>query len=81
MSQPTDRELIDRWKSEQAPLLPLLHAFHDRDGFLSDDALRVVAEGLRIPIADLFRPRPTSPTASVDASDPPFRFVSLSRRI
>lgn len=35
-------------------MLPALHAFHDRDGYLSDDALRAVAKGLRIPIADLF---------------------------
>jgi formate dehydrogenase subunit gamma len=35
-------------------LLPLLHAFHDRDGYLSDDALRAVATALRIPLADLY---------------------------
>jgi len=35
-------------------LLPLLHAFHDRDGYLSDDALRAVSEGLKTPLADLF---------------------------
>ena len=51
---PTDRELIQRWRDEPAPLLPLLHAFHDRDGSLSEDALRAVAEGLRIPLADLY---------------------------
>ena len=50
----TDEELIARWRDEPAPLLPLLHAFHDRDGFLSDDAIRAVAEGLRIPPADLY---------------------------
>ena len=54
MSTSTNDELIARWRSEPAPLLPLLHAFHDRDGYLSDDALRAVAKGLRIPIADLF---------------------------
>ncbi|MEM7158300.1 MAG: NADH-ubiquinone oxidoreductase-F iron-sulfur binding region domain-containing protein [Myxococcota bacterium] len=54
MSTSTDDELIARWRSEPAPLLPLLHAFHDRDGYLSDDALRAVAKGLRMPIADLF---------------------------
>ncbi len=54
MSKPTDDELIERWRNEPAPLLPLLHAFHDRDGYLRDDALRAVAAGLRIPIADLF---------------------------
>jgi len=42
------------WRHEPAPLLPLLHAFHDRDGRLSDEALRAVSDGLRIPIAELF---------------------------
>jgi NADH-quinone oxidoreductase subunit F len=35
-------------------LLPLLHAFHDRDGFLSEDAIRAVSEGLSTPLADLY---------------------------
>ncbi len=50
----TNEELLARWRDEPAPLLPLLHAFHDRDGFLSEDALRHVADGLRIPLADLY---------------------------
>ncbi len=50
----TDEELVARWKDEPAPLLPLLHAFHDRDGYLSEDAIRAVSEGLRIPLADLY---------------------------
>ncbi|UCC25154.1 MAG: NAD(P)H-dependent oxidoreductase subunit E [Gemmatimonadales bacterium] len=54
MSTPTDQDLIQRWKGEEAPLLPLLHAFHDRDGFLSEAALRSVSAGLRIPLADLY---------------------------
>lgn len=49
-----NQELIDTWRDEPAPLLPLLHAFHDRDGYLSEEVLREVAKGLRIPIADLF---------------------------
>lgn len=49
-----NQELIENWRNEPAPLLPLLHAFHDRDGYLSEDVLREVARGLRIPIADLF---------------------------
>lgn len=49
-----DQMLVDRWRHQPAPLLPLLHAFHDRDGYLSDEALRTVAAGLRIPIAELF---------------------------
>ena len=54
MSDPIDHELIARWRDKPAPLLPLLHAFHDRDGYLSDDALRAVATVLRIPLADLY---------------------------
>ncbi len=54
MSHPSDQELIDRWRQEPAPLLPILHAFHDRDGYLSDAALTTIATALRIPVADLF---------------------------
>ncbi|MDJ0837375.1 MAG: NADH-ubiquinone oxidoreductase-F iron-sulfur binding region domain-containing protein [Acidobacteriota bacterium] len=50
----TDAQILERYAREPAPLLPVLHAFHDRDGYLSEEALRVVADGLRIPIADLF---------------------------
>lgn len=49
-----DRTLIDRWKGEEAPLLPLLHAFHERDGYLSEEAMRAISEGLRIPLAELY---------------------------
>jgi NADH-quinone oxidoreductase subunit F len=51
---PKNDELIERAKSEPAPLLPLLHRLHERDGYLSEEALRAVSKGLRIPIADLF---------------------------
>ena len=54
MTSPTNQELITRWRHEPAPLLPLLHAFHDRDRYLSDEALRAVALGLKVPIAELF---------------------------
>ncbi len=54
MTAPTDQQLLDHWRSEPAPLLPLLHAFHDRDGYLSESALRQVAQALRIPLADLY---------------------------
>jgi len=50
----TDQDLVERWKPEPAPLLPLLHAFHERDGYLSEEALRAVSKGLRIPLADLY---------------------------
>ncbi|MGI9628086.1 MAG: NADH-ubiquinone oxidoreductase-F iron-sulfur binding region domain-containing protein [Longimicrobiales bacterium] len=54
MPTATDDELLLRWKDQPAPLLPLLHAFHERDGYLSEGALNAVAGGLRIPIAELF---------------------------
>ena len=54
MSTPTNRELIECWRDEPAPLLPLLHAFHDRDGYISEEALRDIAVGLRVSLADLY---------------------------
>jgi NADH-quinone oxidoreductase subunit F len=54
MTSPTNQELIEHWRSEPAPLLPLLNAFHDRDGYLSEEAIREVANALKIPLADLF---------------------------
>ncbi len=54
MSTSTNREVIARWRDAPAPLLALLHAFHDRDGFISEAALRDIAVGLRIPLAELF---------------------------
>ncbi len=54
MADATNDELIARWKNEEAPLLPLLHAFHDRDGHLSEAALRDISEQTRIPLAELY---------------------------
>ncbi len=51
---PTNDDLIAEAREEPAPLLPLLHRFHERDGYLSEEALRAASRGLRIPIADLF---------------------------
>ena len=51
---PTDTDIISSWVNEPAPLLAVLHALHDRDGTLGDDALRAASEGLRIPMADLY---------------------------
>jgi NADH-quinone oxidoreductase subunit F len=50
----TNEEILARWQGEPAPLLPVLHAFHDRDGYLSESVLRAVSKALRIPSADLF---------------------------
>src|SRR4051812_13819173 len=52
--EPTDQQLIEQWRGQPAPFLSLLHAFHDRDGYLSETAMRAIARGLRQPIADLF---------------------------
>ena len=54
MSRDTDTELVNQWCKEPAPLLPLLHAFQNRDGCLTEDALRSVSDGLKIPLAELF---------------------------
>ncbi|MFQ5690157.1 MAG: NADH-ubiquinone oxidoreductase-F iron-sulfur binding region domain-containing protein [Gemmatimonadota bacterium] len=54
MSVPTNQKLLDRWREEPAPLLPLLHAFHERDGCLSEESVRAISAGLRIPLAELF---------------------------
>ena len=51
---PTNAELIEIWRDAPAPLLSILHAFHDRDGFVSEAALRDIAVGFRIPLAELF---------------------------
>ena len=51
---PSDEELVQTWRGAPAPLLPLLHAFQDRDGWLTESAMRAVAAGLRIPLADLY---------------------------
>jgi NADH-quinone oxidoreductase subunit F len=53
-SQMTDSAIFDRYRHEPAPLLPILHAFHDRDGYLSETALRAVSAELKHPLADLY---------------------------
>ena len=50
----TDLSLIGRFRDEPAPLLPVLHAFHDRDGFISPGAIEAIGKELRIPLADLY---------------------------
>lgn len=54
MSSQSNDALVARWKDEPAPLLPLLHAFHNRDGYLSEESIRAVSDGLKIPIAELW---------------------------
>ncbi len=50
----TDRALIGRYRDEPAPLLPVLHAFHNRDGFIGAGAMEAIGKELRIPLADLY---------------------------
>ena len=54
MPATSDRDLIETWQDAPAPLLPLLHAFHDRDGYLAEDSIRAISGGLRIPLAELY---------------------------
>ncbi len=54
MTVPTNAALISAWRDAPAPLLGVLHAFHDRDGFISEASLRDIASGFRIPLAELF---------------------------
>ena len=50
----TNEEIIEKWLGEDAPLLPVLHAFHDRDNYLSDESIKFVSDKLKIPIAELY---------------------------
>jgi NADH-quinone oxidoreductase subunit F len=54
MTGSTNEEIFARHSGRSAPLLPILHEFHDRDGHLSEAALRAVSHELRTPLADLF---------------------------
>ena len=46
--------IIRHWKAQPAPLLGVLHAFHDRDGFLSEETIRDISKGMKIPLAELY---------------------------
>ena len=50
----SDMALIDRYRDEPAPLLPILHAFHDRDGYIGAAAIEAIGKALRTPLADLY---------------------------
>ncbi len=54
MEGSSNEEILARWRDQPAPLLPVLHAFQERDGYLSEEALRVVSRELRIPLAELY---------------------------
>ncbi len=51
---PTDEEILATWHGAEAPLLPVLHAFVARDGWLTEPALNAIATGLDIPLVELF---------------------------
>lgn len=53
-AEPADLALIAPYRNEPAPLLSVLHAFHDRDGYISQAAIRAIGKELRIPLADLY---------------------------
>ena len=50
----TDLLLVEQLQDSPAPLLKILHAFHDRDGFISETAMRAISKGLGVPLADLY---------------------------
>lgn len=50
----SDMALIDRYRDEPAPLLPILHAFHNRDGYIGAAAIEAIGKALRTPLADLY---------------------------
>ncbi len=54
MISDSDQQLIDAWQTAPAPLLPMLHAFHDRDGHLAESSIRAVSGALKIPLAELY---------------------------
>ena len=54
MAAITDDQILARWRQEPASLLPLFHAFCERDGYVSAAAVRGIAEALRLPIAEIF---------------------------
>ena len=54
MATSSNGHIIDTWYDQPAPLLPVLHAYHDRDKYLSDTAIAEVAAGMKIPLAELF---------------------------
>jgi NADH-quinone oxidoreductase subunit F len=54
MTTPSNADIFDLYRDAPAPLLSILHAFHDRDGWLSEDSLREISKELKHPLADLY---------------------------
>lgn len=51
---PREKQIVAHLNQQPAPLLLLLDAFHRQDDCLTPEALRAIADGLRIPLADLY---------------------------
>src|SRR5689334_10414508 len=51
---PAAEGIVEKFRNEPAPLLPILHALQERDGFLREAALLVVADRLKIEPGDLY---------------------------
>ncbi len=47
-------KIIEEWRTQPAPLLGMLHAFHERDLKITEEAILAIAKALRIPKAELF---------------------------
>ena len=54
MTTTTDEQILQRWREEPAPLLPLFHAFCERDSFVSAAAVQSIAAALNLPVAEVF---------------------------
>ena len=52
---PTNSQLIAKWRDAPAPLLGILHAFHDRDGvYFGRCTTRYCSRTFEFPLAELF---------------------------
>ena len=58
----SDSQLIAMAEQQPAPFLWLLDQFHRRDTRLTPDAMRAIASGLRMPLADMSTEPPPSIT-------------------
>ena len=54
MTITTDKQILEHWRDEPAPLLPLFHAFCERDSFVSATAVQCIAGALKLPVAEVF---------------------------
>ncbi len=50
----TTDEILKYWRLQPAPLLGMLHAFHDRDKRITQDTIHAISTALRIPKAELY---------------------------